>query len=126
MNEPGKSDRPVVPTRPANAGGASTSFWDLFERAQRAEGRGLAKENEGRADNEVDVLLHAGPAKQADRTQRRVGEGDPLGEGLPSALDRVRRAARRDRTARFTSLWHHVYDVDRLREAYLALRRTSR
>jgi RNA-directed DNA polymerase len=26
---------------------------------------------------------------------------------------------------RFTSLWHHVYDVDRLREAYAALRRNA-
>ena len=41
-----------------------------------------------------------------------------------SELDRVRQAACRDKELKFTSLWHHVYDVDRLREAYLAIKRT--
>jgi RNA-directed DNA polymerase len=39
---------------------------------------------------------------------------------VPSALDRVRQAARRDKDARFTALLHHV-DLDRLRSAYWAL-----
>jgi len=39
---------------------------------------------------------------------------------VPSALDRVREVASRDKDARFTALLHHV-DVDRLREAYRAL-----
>jgi RNA-directed DNA polymerase len=124
MNGPEKSDRPVVPMRPANAG-EGTSFWDLFERVQRAKGRGLAKENEDGADDAVDPALCVEPAKQADRTQSRVGGGQPPDEGLHSALDRIRRVARRDQETKFTSLWHHVYDVDRLREAYLALRRTA-
>jgi RNA-directed DNA polymerase len=38
------------------------------------------------------------------------------------ALDRVRQVAKRDRRARFTALLHHV-TVDRLREAYLRLRK---
>ena len=39
MNEPGKSDRPIVPENPANAGGVKPLMveWE--------EGRGLAKEN---------------------------------------------------------------------------------
>ena len=41
------------------------------------------------------------------------------------ALDRVRQAACRDKQSKFTSLWHHVYNVDRLREAYLALKRDA-
>ncbi len=40
MNEPGKSDKPVVPLKPANM-----SFWQLKELMERVEGRGLAKEN---------------------------------------------------------------------------------
>jgi group II intron reverse transcriptase/maturase len=40
--------------------------------------------------------------------------------GASSALDRVRRAARMDRNARFTALLHHV-TVDRLRRAYWAI-----
>jgi len=42
---------------------------------------------------------------------------------LQSALERVRQAAGRDKKLRFTGLWHHVYQVDRLREAYFSLKR---
>jgi RNA-directed DNA polymerase len=40
------------------------------------------------------------------------------GHDSHSALDRIRGAAQRDKGLRFTALWHHVYDVDRLRKAY--------
>ena len=43
--------------------------------------------------------------------------------GLQSALKRIRQAASRDKKLRFTGLWHHVYQVDRLREAYFSLKR---
>lgn len=46
-------------------------------------------------------------------------------QGAPSALERVRQAARRDRKLRFTTLLHHVYDVDALREAYFRLKRDA-
>ena len=42
---------------------------------------------------------------------------------LQSALQRIRQAACRDKGLQFTALWHHVHDVDRLREAYLGLKR---
>ncbi len=99
MHEPGKSDRPIVPAKPANTRAVKPN------RVEWAEGRGLAKEN-------------SVPGPQADRTQCRVGS-DP--EGLRQALERIRQAARRDKELKFTSLWHHVYHVDRLREAYLGL-----
>jgi group II intron reverse transcriptase/maturase len=51
------------------------------------------------------------------RTQSRAG--------APSALERVRQAAERDRRQRFTALLHHVYDIERLRKAYLALKRDA-
>ena len=123
MNEPEKSDKPVVPMKPANSG-ASPSFWKLLEQLEQVEGRGLAKENEDHVGNETDVIFQAGPAKQADRTQSRLEESViTLDEGLPRALDRVRQAACRDKGLKFTSLWHHVYNMDRLREAYFALKR---
>lgn len=118
MHEPGKSDRPVVPTKPAKIG-----FWDFYQaQVERAEERGLAKENGGES-----IPSPAGPAKQVDRTQSRVGDPGTTGapEDLPSELDRVRQAACRDKQMRFTALWHHVCDVDRLREAYLALSRDA-
>jgi len=98
------------------------SFWELFQLVKPTEGRGLAKENEEHAQG---ALLQAGPAKQADRTQCRIGEGEADPEGLHSALDRVRQATCRDKKLKLTSLWHHVYDVARLREAYLALKRDA-
>ncbi len=114
MHEPGKSDRPVVPAK-----SAKSDYWDFHQLwVERMEGRGLAKEN-GEGGN---ALSPAGPAKQVDRTQSRLGTGTPCPEDLPNALDRVRQAACRDKQLKFTSLWHHAYDVDRLREAYRALK----
>jgi group II intron reverse transcriptase/maturase len=71
--------------------------------AEGMEGRGLAKGN---------------PRQQnAPRTPSR--------EGAPSALERVRQAASSDRKMRFTALLHHIYDLDRLRAAYLGLKREA-
>jgi RNA-directed DNA polymerase len=122
MNGHGESDRPVVPAKPANK-----SFWDFAqELAERAEGRGLAKEKE-EDHAQGEALLHAEPANRADRTQSRVGQGasrvDP--EGPHAALDRIRQAARRDKGLTFTNLWHHVYDLDRLRQAFFDLKRRA-
>jgi RNA-directed DNA polymerase len=97
MNERGKSDRPVVPGKPANKGGGQTPS------AERVEGRGLAKGNPNQ--------------QNGSRTQCRT---DP-----PSELERVRQAARRDKGLRFTTLWHHVYDIGRLRKAYRELKREA-
>ena len=44
---------------------------------------------------------------------------------LRSAVERIRQAASRDRRLRFTSLWHHVYEIDRLREAFFSLKRDA-
>ncbi len=105
MDEAGKSDRPVVPPK-----SPKMSYWEFyFRHVEAMKGRGLAKEN-------------AEPAQQVDRTQSRVGTGTPCPQDLQNALDRVRQAARRDKKLRFTSLWHHVYDVDRLRQAYFELK----
>jgi group II intron reverse transcriptase/maturase len=57
------------------------------------------------------------PERNAPRTQSRAG--------APSALERVRQAAERDRRRRFTALLHHVYDIERLRAAYSALKRDA-
>jgi len=47
--------------------------------------------------------------------------GRSAGQGVSSDLDRVRQVARQDKDVRFTALLHHV-TVDRLREAYRAIR----
>lgn len=96
-NEHGKSDKPIVPKKLANKGCGEP------RPAERVEGRGLAKGNPDQQNR--------------DRTQSRTD--------LPSVLERVRQAARRDKGLRFTTLWHHVYEVDRLRAAYLATKREA-
>jgi group II intron reverse transcriptase/maturase len=45
--------------------------------------------------------------------------------GLPNALERIRQAADRDKEMRFTSLWHHVYNIEMLRKAYYSLKRDA-
>jgi RNA-directed DNA polymerase len=95
MNGRGKSDSPIVPGKPPNEVGQPIE--------EAVEGRGLAKGNS--------------PKSNAFRTQGR--------EDARSALERVRRVARKDRKGKFTALFHHVYDVDRLRAAYFAIKRDA-
>ena len=59
------------------------------------------------------------PAKGNAASETRPGRG--AGLSVSSDLDRVRQVARRDKQVRFTALLHHV-TVDRLREAYRAIR----
>jgi group II intron reverse transcriptase/maturase len=44
---------------------------------------------------------------------------------LPNAMERIRQAASRDKRLRFTTLWHHVYNIEHLRKAYLSLKRNA-
>jgi RNA-directed DNA polymerase len=94
MNGQGTSDRPAVPTKPPNRAGLPAT--------EVVEGRGRAKGNTGQ--------------QNAPRTQSRVG--------APSALERVREAARRDRTTKFTALFHHL-TIDRLRTAFLSIKKEA-
>ena len=55
-----------------------------------------------------------------DDTYRMQGRED-----VPHALERVRQAAKRDKELRFTALYHHIYSLETLREAYLALKREA-
>src|SRR4030067_472564 len=45
--------------------------------------------------------------------------------GIMAALGRIRLAVRRKRKDRLTALYHHVYNVNHLREAYFALKREA-
>jgi RNA-directed DNA polymerase len=95
MNGPQKSDRPVVPAKsPNNATPVA---------AEVVEGRGLAK---GNTDQQ-----------NASRTQSRIHDA-------PSALDRVREVARRDKKVRFTALFHHV-TKEALRAAFFELKKRA-
>ena len=95
MNGQGKSDGPVVPAKPPNKAGQPA--------AEGVEGRRPAKGNP--------------PQQTTPRAQDRPG--------VQQALERVRQAARKDRTLRFTTLLHHVYNPAMLREAYFGLKRDA-
>jgi len=94
-NGPGKSDRPAVPEKSPNKAGQPA--------AEGMEGNGLAKGNQ--------------PQQNASRTPSR--------EDALSALERVRQAAKKDKKLRFTALLHHIYDPERLREAYFCLKKEA-
>jgi RNA-directed DNA polymerase len=95
MNGRGKSDSLVVAGKPPNK--AEEPAAEAVEPRRLAEG--------------------SSPERNALQTQSR--------DGAQSALERVRQAAKKDRKQRFTALLHHVYDVERLRAAYLALKRDA-
>src|SRR5215469_2723636 len=95
MNGPGKSDRPVVPTKSPNNPGPPG--------AEGMEGSGLAKGNL--------------PQQNASRTPSR--------EDARSELERVRQAAKKDKQLRFTALLHHIYNPETLRSAYFAMKKDA-
>jgi RNA-directed DNA polymerase len=94
-NGRGNSDNPIVPAKSPNNVEGPA--------AEATEGRELAKGNS--------------PERNAFRTQSR--------EDAPSALERVRQAATRDKKQRFTALFHHIYDVERLRAAFLLIKKDA-
>jgi len=63
------------------------------------------------------------PERPPGRGSRREAQIEL--NGLPSGVERIRQASCRDRKMQFTTLWHHVYDPDRLRVAYLGLKRDA-
>src|SRR6202022_181715 len=91
----GKSDRPTVPGKSPNKAGQPA--------AEGTEGKGLAKGNL--------------PQQNASRTPSR--------KDAPSALERVRQAAGKDKKLRFTALLHHIYNLETLRMAYFRLKKEA-
>ena len=90
MNGTGKSDGCVVPGKSPNEGR------DASRPAEGMEERRPAKGNPDTSNS--------------DRAQERTNS-------LRNALARVRQVAESDHEVKFTSLWHHVYNVNRLQEA---------
>lgn len=90
-----QSDRLVVPKKPPN--NAAEPAAEAVEGSERTKGNS--------------------PDSHDARTQGRMQASD--------GVERVRQAARKDRKQRFTALLHHVSHVDRLRAAYLALKRDA-
>jgi RNA-directed DNA polymerase len=96
MNENGQSYKPIVPTKSANKLAPEAS-------AERMEGRGMAKGNASER-----------PINRAQ--QRRM---------VKEAIKRIGEAAKREPKGKLTTLMHHVYGVDNLREAYFGLKKNA-
>jgi group II intron reverse transcriptase/maturase len=94
-NDCRKSDRLVVPEKSSNK-------LDKVS-AERMEGRGLPKENK-RQQNML-------------RTQYR--------EGVLNKLQLIHQKAKADKKMKFTTLMHHIYNIDMLRMSYLEIKRNA-
>ena len=95
MNRLEESDRPEVSKKRPNKAGRPA--------AEGVERRGLVKGNSLQRD------MH-----------RMQGRGR-----VKQALERIRQAAEREKGGQLTSLLHHIYSVDTLREAYYRLEREA-
>ena len=94
----GKSDRRVVPAKFAN----------------KDDGQSSAERDGGKASDQREQVK-----QNTERTQQAAKFS------VPSALDRVRKIAKSDKSLKFTSLMSHIYDIDRLRSAYFAIKRSA-
>ena len=92
-----ESDNSVVSKKPANKGRAAARSAEPVEKRELAEG-------------------NAGEQSR----HRTLGR-----ENLKHALTRIRQAARQRPGAQLTALWHHVYSVDTLRDAFYGLNRKA-
>lgn len=97
MNEHGKSDKTIVPTKFANKGSTNTP-------AERDGGKSFSR-GEPRAKQNI------------HRAQDR--------ESVQNALDRVRKVARSDKKVQFTSLMHHIFNINMLRTSFFAMKRNA-
>jgi RNA-directed DNA polymerase len=95
MHRHGKSDSPLLPTKLPNKAGLPAT--------EVVEGRGLTNENMRQ--------------QNTSRTQSRE-------QDVPSALERVRQAAVRNKVERFSALLHHV-TLQRLKDAFLNIKRNA-
>ncbi len=95
----GKSDCGVVPGKlPNKAAGETPAAAEAVGGRRQAKGNAIAA--------------------RMSRRSRRVYD-------MGTALDGIRQTARGRRDAKFTTLMHHVYAIERLEHAYFALRRDA-
>ena len=95
----GKSDRGVVPVKlPNKAAGEAPAAAEVVEGRLRAKGNAVRQRMCRRSRREYDV---------------------------ETALDGIRQTAKGRPGAKFTTLMHHIYQVDRLRAAYMACKRNA-
>ncbi len=114
-----------------------TSIGSAMDRLEKASRRSSSTHVGGESDDGVVPVKSANNAGQEAATEPMEGRPSTKGNTLQAAtprtrsrtsvsiaLQRVREVARRERSARFTALLHHV-TVDLLRESFHALKRSA-
>ena len=97
MHVHGKSDSSIVPRKPPNEGRGAPRTEEVVEERELAKGNSVERNRDWAQDQAA----------------------------LQSKLDRIRQAAQEDRKKQFTTLWHHVYEIQHLRAAYFAMRKNA-
>jgi len=124
MDDQGKSHSSILPEKSPNKAPSGA--------AEGTEGRGLAKgktlgqntlRTQGREEVTIGRTLHGHEAGNSG-----YGQGEAptscAQDSVQRALERIRKAAK-DKTKRFTALFHHVYSLELLRKSYLDLKREA-
>jgi len=97
MHDQEESDGCVVPGKLSNKGRAAARLAEEVEERRPTKGNST-KETKGRAQDRIT---------------------------LQQNLRRVREVAARDKELQFTTLWHHVYNVDHLRAVFFQLKKNA-
>ena len=127
--------RPRMDTYRAETGKRSPRQW-LPGTCREASGRNPAMNDYWKSDEPI--LPTKSPNKVLAAAEgmegRGLTEGSPLGQNIhrtqgrvsvENALERIRQVNLRDKRARLTSLYHHIYSVESLRAAYYGLKRDA-
>jgi RNA-directed DNA polymerase len=106
-----------APGRPKAASRRCTVAWQSYNSIVPAKPPNKVTQVMAEAAEERELTKKNTPRQNIPRTQCRT-------DGMPSALERVRQAARRSRNEKFSSLMHHI-TTERLKGSFLELKRDA-
>ena len=89
----------------------------------KSDGLIVPEKRTNKADEAAETVEGSGPTKENAGQQNTHRAQDRA--SVPSALERIREIARKDKKRRFTSLFHHICDPTHLRAAFFAIRRDA-
>ena len=94
------------------------------EGGNAGNGQGAPK-GPDRGDERLRRGWREGGGPRGMRASQNTPRAQDRERGVPSAWDRIGQAAKTDKGRRFTTLLHHVYNIETLREAYFSLKRDA-
>jgi len=123
MDDPGKSHSSIVPEKSPNKAQAVEGV----EGSELAKGKTLEHNTLRTQGRERSAIGRTLGGHEAGNSGDGQGEAPTSGvqDSVHHALERIREAAK-DKTKRFTALYHHVYSVELLRKSYYRARPARR